>query len=69
MPNLKKVQESTKELQKALDDIEDAEKARELLRQQRDALNNQITELTQRMSARKADIDLSVGDLKKALQE
>jgi len=69
MANLKKVQSSTKELQKALDDIEEIEKSREELRKQRDALNNTITELTQKLSTRKSDIDLSVNELKKALQE
>lgn len=69
MPNLKKVQDVTKELQRALDAIDDAETEREKLREQRDTLNNQLTSLTQKITARKSDIDLNVNELKKALQE
>lgn len=69
MPNLKKVQKASDDISAKLKQIADGESAREALRKQRDDLNDQVTRLTQQISAAKTDLDLAVDELRKGMAE
>lgn len=69
MPNMKKVKQASEAIGAKLKAIEDDEKERNRLRKLRDDLNEQISEVTQRMTASRDELQAAVADLDRGMKE